>query len=207
MAGLTKRQKEIVDYITSYIEQFDYSPSFREIGTHFGFTSIGSVNNHIKVLKRKGILHSDSRSARSLTVTTTEKPETHEMVRLPLIGNLSAGVPIATFSQSKTLKIPRIYIKNVEASYLLQVKGDSLIEEAMLDGDIVIVEACGSACQDDTVIALINENDTLVKKYYPDLPYVRLESIHPQVNPIVLRDQHVKIQGIILGVIRMHTSI
>lgn len=203
MKGLTKRQQEILQFIKNYLAEKEYSPSFKEIGEYFGFSSLGSVYNHIKVLKRKGLLVSESATARSLLPASSTLNVQNNVASLPLVGFLSAGIPLDMFSNPKFIEIPRFFLDTEEKSYLVQVKGDSLIEEAMLDGDLVIVEARTEAQPGDLVVALVNEHDTLVKRYFPESPYIRLESQNPHVSPMILRESHLHIQGVVVGVLRM----
>lgn len=194
MAGLTKRQREIVDFIKSYAAQKRCSPSYRDIQDYFGFSSLGSVYNHIQTLKRKGIISETPKGARSLALQM-EAPA----ARLPLIGKLKGGFPIETFA--KPLSAPFPSPQNEEC-YLLVVEGDQLLEECLLQDDIVLVAPRSEFEDGEMVIALIEKQTTLVKKAFSDGPYIRFESTNPHVQPLILRADHVLIQGVILSVLR-----
>lgn len=194
MIGLTKRQREILDFIESYAAQKRCSPSYRDIQDFFGFSSIGTVFNHIQTLKRKGVLCESSKGARSLAI------QTEKMVpRLPLIGTLKGGFPIETFAQSIMVPFPSL---PEEAGYVLTIEGDHLIEECLLPEDLVLVSPRAAFEDGEMVIALIEKQTTLVKRAFYDPPYIRLESTNPHVNSLILREDHIEIQGIILSVMR-----
>lgn len=204
-SGLTKRQREILEFIKDFINQKNYSPSFKEIGDYFGFSSLGSVYSHIQTLKKKGMLHAESSSSRSLSILEKTCKTESGLIDLPLAGYLSAGMPIETLSQIKKFKVPKDWVINESQSYILQVKGDSLIEEAIFDGDLLIVEASIEADQGDTAIVMINNHDTLVKRLFQEPPYIRLESCNPQLSPIIVRENHIEIQGIVCGLLRNYS--
>lgn len=203
MKGLTKRQREIIDYIQEFINNNRYSPSYREIGHHFGFSSLGSVYKHINTLKKKGMLLSESKSSRSLAPSVAEPPSRiQDCYDIPFIGNISAGVPIQTFTQTHQIAIPRHFIHSPEKTYALQVKGNSLNEELIADGDVLLVEARQTAHAGETVVALINGHDTIIKKYYPEGSNIRLIGCHIHQDAILLRPEDITIQGILIGLWR-----
>jgi len=201
--GLTKRQREIVDYIHEFISNNRYSPSYREIGEHFGFTSLGSVYKHVNTLKRKGALLTQSKVSRSV-IPTTQEPQNSakDSVEIPFIGNIAAGTPIQTFSQTKLVVVPRSVVNNPEKTYALRAQGDSLHEEMIADGDLLLVEVRQQAHPGETVVALINGHDIIVKKYYPEGDYVHLLGAHAHHHPIILREEDIQIQGVLIGLVR-----
>lgn len=204
MKGLTKRQRDIVDFIEQFTNNNRYSPSYREICQNFGFTSLGSIYKHIQALKRKGILSSESKASRSVTLTLpSEKPEALYEIEIPFIGHIAAGMPIQTFPQRQQVIVPRSFIHNPEKTYALRAQGDSLNEEFIADGDLLIVEARGEAHQGETIIALINNHDTIIKRFYQEGTYVRLIGTFANHHPIILQQENVIIQGIVIGLIRM----
>lgn len=204
MKGLTKRQRELVDYIQEFIVHNRYSPSYREIGQHFGFSSLGSVYKHITTLKKKGVLFNESKVSRSLT--TAEEPisaPTGSETKVSLIGQIAAGIPIQTFPQIQQIQVPASYVHCPDKTYALRAHGDSLTEEMIADGDILLVEARQDAHPGETVIALINEHDIIVKKYYPEGDFVRLVSAHAHHHPILLHQEDVVIQAVVVSLIRL----
>lgn len=205
MKGLTQKQREILDFIQRFIRENGYSPSYREIMHHFSLASLGSVYKHIHTLKRKGVLNSDKQSSRSLHVLDsplTTKPSAE--VELAFIGNLSAGYPVELFREPQLLTIPAFLVPHPEHTYILQIQGEGLQEEAIFDGDLILLEARQEAQTGETILALINQHDTTIKRYYPEGQYIRLEGRHLNSHPHILRADHLKIQGVLVGLIRSY---
>jgi repressor LexA len=204
--GLTKKQREVVNFIQEFISSQNYSPSYREIMAHFGFRSLGSVYKHVSVLKRKGALAAEKNSARSIALTRPDQQlPLGRMVELPFLGYVAAGIPIETIPQAGTMSIPASLVVDLNKSYILQVRGDSLTDDQILDGDLIIVEARSSATHGETIVALINRNETIVKRFCTDGPFVRLEgSNNPTIQPIVVRQEDVRIQGVVRGLLRRY---
>lgn len=202
MKGLTKRQSELFDYIQEFIKSRRYSPSYREIMEHFQFSSLGTVYRHIKVLKRKGVLAGEKYGGRSINVAEVAKPmNKHGELELPFIGHISAGQPLETFPQSQKLAVPDFLVRAPESTYALRAKGNSLNEELIADGDILLVEARSEAFAGETIVGLINDDATIVKRYYPEGNYIRLEGGEAQ-KPIILKSDDLVIQGVITGMLR-----
>lgn len=204
MKGLTKRQREIIDFIEEFTKNNRYAPSYREIGQQFGFSSPGSVYKHIQALKGKGVLIGESKSSRSLALAAQpQQPTAPSEIEIPFIGHITAGMPIQTFPQRQQVSVPRSLLHNPEKTYALRVQGDSLNEELIADGDLLIVEARQEAHPGETIVALINTHDTIVKKFYPDGAYVRLIGVYSHHYPMTLRQEDVLIQGIVIGLLRL----
>lgn len=199
MEGLTKRQREIVDFIEAYIAEKRHNPSYRDIKHHFGFSSLGSVYNHIQSLKKKGLLPKDTRSCRSLALTVEPKING---IEIPLIGKLKGGMPIETFPQVSMVFLPPSMVPTAASCYLLRVVGSELEEESIKEGDLLLVQTKHVFQEGETVLAQVGGQTTFVKKAIRDFPYIRLESSNPQVQPLVLREDHVQIFGIIVALIR-----
>lgn len=203
MKGLTKKQREILDYINEFIASNRYSPSYREIGLHFGLNSLGSVYKHIYALKRKGAITHEKNTTRSILLPhNVNTPESTPGTLIPFIGHIAAGMPIHTFSQTEMISIPHSFSLVPEKTYALRVQGEALNEELIGDGDLIVVEARQHAYPGETVVALINGHDTIVKKYYPEGEYIRLLGAYTQHNPIILRQEDILIQGIVIGLLR-----
>lgn len=203
MKGLTQKQRDILGFIQSYIDKHRFSPSYREIMTHFSYSSPGSVYKHIQTLQRKGVLTNEKQCSRS--VLPTQSAPTQERrtdIQLPFIGYVSAGYPIEMFIQSQKLMVPSFLVANPENTYVLRVRGNSLNEECMADGDFLVIEARQSAQSGEMVIGLINQQDTIIKHYYAEGQYVRLEG-HTS-KPMILRTEHLVIQGIVVGLFRSY---
>lgn len=203
MKGLTKRQREIVDYIDQFINANRYSPSYREICRHFGFTSVASASKHILALKRKGALINESGASRSMALSE-QAPIQQDLqgVVIPFIGTISAGIPIQIFSQTQQVTVPKTLAHSPEKTYALRVQGHSLNEEMIADGDLLMIEARQNAYPGETVIALINGHDTIIKKYFPEGDSVRLLGTHSQHHPMILHHDDVQIQGVLIGLLR-----
>lgn len=205
MKGLTKRQRELIDYIQEFITNNRYSPSYREIGERFGFSSTGSVYNHVQALKKKGVLNLEPKSSRSILPLESDTPkESSQEIAIPFIGYITAGMPVKLFPKPKEFFVPQSLLVVPERTYALCMQGDFLTEEMITDGDILLVEVRQHASPGETVIALINNTDTIVKKYYPDGDRVRFLSTYTQHNPIILQQDDILIQGIVIGLIRRY---
>lgn len=201
MNGLTKRQREIVDFIDEFIGQNNYSPSYREIMNHFGFSSLGSVYKHIAVLKRKGVIKAQKNSARSISIE--EVDNSSHTVELPFLGYIAAGTPIQTFPQSETMLVPKHLVVKPEKSYVLQVRGDSMIDDQIADRDYIVVEARSFASPGETVVALVKRQETTLKRYFPDgADHIRLEPANRHFKPIVLHRSEIEIQGVLRALVR-----
>jgi len=205
MKGLTKRQHEITEYIEEFIASHHYSPSYREIMQHFGFSSVASVAKHIEVLKRKGILISDKGSSRSLSLAPKTKnlPTFSNEIKLPFIGYMSAGAPIEIFPQAQTITVPSFLVPNSEMTYVLRARDDSLQDELIADGDLLLIEARQEASSGETILALINQYDALIKKYYPEGHYVYLRSLIAEHPPLTFKNEEILIQGVLVGLLRL----
>ena len=203
MKGVTKRQSEILSFIQEFIQSRKHSPSYREIMQHFGFSSLGSVYNHINILKRKGLISADKQAKRSIALANAPRDEkTKNEIEIPFIGHISAGFPLETFSNSQTLAVPDFLVPYPDKTYILQAKGDSLQEEMIADGDLLLVEARQQASSGETVLAIINQHDSIIKKYYPEGDYIRLVGSNPHHQPFLLKHEDIFIQGVLIGLIR-----
>jgi repressor LexA len=199
---LTKRQKEILDFVSEFIEHNGYSPSMEEIADHFHFASLNAVFKHLAALESRGHLHRDSNRARSIQLS----PSTASGVKLlPLLGAIAAGRPIEAISSPESMPIPDYFLpRQGNQYYVLRVKGDSMIDEHIQDGDFVVVESRETANPGETVVALIDEENVTLKKYFPEGTQVRLQPANETLSPIVLDGKRVKIQGIIVSVLRKY---
>lgn len=203
MKGVTKRQREIIDFIEEFISLNRYSPSYREIGQRFGLSSLGTVYKHIQALKRKGLIDPSTHVSRALVPTNFHSEQKLEtQTEIPFIGSIAAGVPIQTFPQTQSISVPQALVHSPNKTYALRAQGDSLHEEMIADGDILLVEARQHAHPGETVVALINSYDIIVKKYYPQGTFIHLLGVHIQKHPIILRSEDIVVQGILVGLLR-----
>lgn len=195
MHPLTKRQKEVFDYLSGYIDDNGYAPSYREIADHFGFSSVASVTDHIQALKDKGALESEFNAARSIQLTPQFEELTFEV---PLLGSIAAGYPIEAIRTRETLSIPRDMTG--PNTFALKVHGDSMIDEGILDGDYVVVEKIANPRNGDVVVALIDNNNVTLKKFYKEKNRIRLQPANAKYGAIYATNP--TIQGKVKGVIR-----
>lgn len=205
MKGLTPKQQDILLFIQHFIQQHHFSPSYREIMDHFAFTSPGTVYKHLQTLKRKGAITAEKQSHRSITPVQQPQPiKVNTDVQLPLVGNLSIGYPLELFERPQLVAVPSSLAPIPDNTYLLQAHGDSLHDEWILDGDLILIEARQDIQPGEIILGLINQHDTVLKRYYPEGQYIRLESQHPQIRPLTVRIEHISIQGVMIGLFRMY---
>jgi len=196
MPELTKRQKQILDFITQFIQSYDYAPSYREIAEHFGLSSTATIHEHVKSLEDKGLLSSSHNVARSLEVTNYRFGRA---IELPLAGLITAGEPIEAIETPETIAVPRSLIRD-ENSYVLKVKGESMIEEGILDGDYVVVERKYYPQNGDVVVALLDNEYATLKKYFREKDRIRLQPANKTMKPIYAKNP--AIQGIVRAILR-----
>jgi repressor LexA len=198
---LTKRQKEILDFLSEFIDRNGYSPSMEEIAEHFHFASLNAVYKHLEALESRGHLHRDANRARSIQLAP---PENSGVKSLPLLGQIAAGQPIEAVSSPETLQIPEYFLPGRGQYYVLRVKGESMIDEHIQDGDFVVVESRQTANQGDTVVALVDNENVTLKKFFPEGSLVRLQPANEALAPIILEGTRVKIQGVVVSVMRKY---
>jgi repressor LexA len=200
---LTKRQKEILDYMGSFIEDRGYAPSFEEIADAFGYSSLATVHEHLSNLERKGYIRKAYNESRS--VELTEPQAGAPSVELPLLGAVAAGLPIEAVQDQETLTVPPDMVSRRRDNYVLRVEGNSMIEEQIRDGDYIVVQAQETAEDGQMVVALVGEEAATVKKLYREPGgRVRLQPANPTMEPILVDARDVRVQGVVVGVIRKY---
>lgn len=203
MKGATPKQQEILNFIQNYIKQYSYSPSYREIMAHFSLSSPGSVYKYVQTLKRKGLIAAENHCSRSIIPTQAmHLPTSNAEIQLPLIGNICVGQPIEMFIQSRPLGVPSFLAPYPEKTYLLRAQGNGLRDECISEGDLLLVEARSEAQMGEMIIGRINKYETIIKRYYPEGQYIRLEG--GVQDPLILKSEQLLIQGILVGVIRAY---
>src|SRR5215468_10784686 len=199
---LTRRQKEILDYLARHIERKGYAPTIDEIAQHFGLRSLATVHKHLTNLQEKGLLKREWNRSRALELVPTEVRV--QAVELPLLGRVAAGTPIEAIESKETIFVPEDMVGRRE-TYVLQVKGDSMIDEQIRDGDYVIVENRKTARDGEMVIALLGgENATLKKLYREGGGKVRLQPANARMKPIFVDQDDLRVQGVVIGVLRRY---
>lgn len=195
MVYLTKRQKEILNYITDFIREHDYAPSYREIARYFSLSSVATVAEHVEALKEKGLLTNDENMARSLQLTPRWDERTFS---IPLLGTIAAGEPIEAVRTSETIDIPADLAG--PNTFALKVRGDSMKDDGIFDGDYVIIEQTETPNNGDIVVSLINNQNVTLKRFFKEKDHIRLQPANKLFKP--LRLKKVMVQGRVKGVIR-----
>jgi repressor LexA len=199
---LTRRQKEILDFLDRHIARKGYAPTIEEIGEHFGLSSLATVHKHLSNLQAKGLVKRDWNRSRALELVPTRVAV--QAVELPLLGRVAAGSPIEAVTASETIFVPEDMVGRRD-TYVLQVKGDSMIDEQIRDGDFVIVENRKHARDGEMVIALVDGDSATLKKLYREgNGKVRLQPANERMAPIVLDQDRLRIQGVVIGVLRKY---
>ncbi len=196
--ALTKKQKEVLDYITEYVRENGYSPTQKEIQDYFGFKSLGSVQDYIKYLTNGGHLVNDSHSVRGLMPATVQQ-NTED---IPLLGSIAAGIPIEAIENTDTISVPTSMLGRGR-HYALRVKGQSMIEEGILDGDVAIIRHATQADNGQIVVAVI-DNETTLKKFFKKAKQIELHPANSTMKPIIVKDRECEIRGLLVGLIRTY---
>lgn len=199
--ALTKRQREIYDFICSFVSDHGYSPSLEEIGSHFNLSSVATVHKHVQHLVEKRFLRKAWNRSRS--VEPVEPPST-STIALPLLGSVAAGAPIEAIEVPETLEVPAELVARGGESYALRVRGDSMIEEQIRDGDFVIVESRSVARDGETVVALIRGEEATLKKFYRSGSEVRLQPANSAMEPIMVSAAELEVRGVVCGLLRRY---
>ena len=201
MQPLTKRQREILDYLQEFIQQHGYAPSLEEIGRRFSLSSLATVHKHLTNLEEKGFIRRSWNRSRSVELLSA--PAGHRALELPLLGYVAAGAPIEAVASAETIAVPEDFVGRRE-TYVLRVKGDSMIDEQIRDGDYVIVEDRKMAENGEMVIALIAGADVTLKKFYRENGHVRLQPANPSMHPLLVNASDVQVQGVVVAVMRKY---
>jgi repressor LexA len=200
---LTRRQKQILDFLESYIGANGYAPSFEEIAGHFTFHSLATVHEHLTNLERKGYIRRSHNESRAIEVVPT--PGQAGATELPLLGQVAAGEPIEAIAVRETIAVPNDLLPRRGSAYVLRVRGESMIDEHIEDGDYVVVHNRNTADNGQMVIALIQGTSATVKRLYRDAEgWIRLQPSNERMQPIRVHEDDVLIQGVVVGVIRKY---
>jgi repressor LexA len=200
--SVTRRQKEVLDFISSFVQRNGYSPSFEEIARGLELKSLATVHKHITNLQKKGLLQRAHNRSRSIDVLPA-RSKTRRSERLPLLGRIAAGQPVEASETHESLALADI-VGNREV-FVLQVRGDSMCDEHIVDGDYVLVEQSSTARQGEIVVALVRGSETTLKRYYIEGEQVRLQPSNTEMAPIYVPISQVAIQGRVLGVVRRYS--
>ncbi len=203
--ALTKRQRQVYDFIADFVARHAYSPSFEEIGDGLGLSSLATVHKHICNLEEKGLLKRDfnrSRSIDLLPVKGRAKPVAAASLELPLLGRIAAGRPLEQLETPGTISLADL--TRSRDVFVLQVSGDSMQDEHIVDGDYVLVEKLPSARDGEIVVALIGGSETTLKRLYREGEQIRLQPSNANMQPILVPAAQVQVQGRVIGVLRKY---
>lgn len=206
-ATLTKKQRHIFDYITEFIKTNRYSPSYQEIADYFRLSSKATVYEHVRTLEDKGYIKVADHKARAMEIMNVDEaefPHSLAAIELPLVGLITAGEPIEAIEEHETIGVPANLVRDPNA-FVLKVKGESMIEDGILDGDYVIAERNYYPKNGDVVIALLDNAYATLKKYYREKNRIRLQPANATMQPIYAKNP--VIQGIVRAVIRKYSTI
>ena len=201
MAGLTPAQEKVFHFVSGYIERCGYSPSYEEVRENLGFKSLNSVFKHIKQLEERGVLRTPwNNKKRALELV----PLHSAAAQIPFLGTVAAGIPIEAIEVSESIEVPESFLGNGN-NFALRVKGDSMIEDGIRDGDILIITKQARAESGQTVVALVRGEAT-VKKFYQESEEIELRPANAQMKPIRVPADDVEIVGIVMGLLRNYRT-
>ncbi len=198
---LYRRQKQILRFIKDYIDKYGYSPTLGEIADAMGVSSLATVHEHLQALINKGVIKKYDGAVRGIEVVEQGGTGAGRDIELPVLGFIAAGQPIMPYTDpGATVSVSPSLVSSKKKSYVLQVKGDSMIEDGILDGDYVIIEEQNFANDGDIVVALLENGLATLKRFFREPNRIRLEPANAAMSPIYATD--VQIQGKCVGVIR-----
>lgn len=198
---LYRRQKQILEFISQYIQKFGYSPTLQQIAEAIGVNSLATVHEHLQALAKKGLIRRYKGAVRGLEIISNAKNQSLAGLELPILGFIAAGQPIEPYTDpNASLMISPTLISGQKPAFVLQVKGESMIDEGILDGDYVVIEQQEEAKNGDIVVALLDNGLATLKRFFREATRIRLEPANAKMAPIFSRK--VKIQGKVVGVVR-----
>jgi repressor LexA len=207
--ALTRRQKQLYDFIANFVQTHGYSPSFEEIREGLGLNSLATVHKHVTNLEKKGLLHRDANRSRSIDLLAPRGKMKQAMAAaasaansLPLVGRIAAGRPVETFETPETISFSD-FTRSKDV-FVLQVTGESMQDEHIVDGDYILVERTQVARDGEIVVALVEGAETTLKRIYKEGDHVRLQPSNVTMAPIVMPATSVEIQGRVIGVLRKY---
>jgi repressor LexA len=198
---LTRRQKELWDYLEHYIATHGYAPTLEEIGQCFHLSSLATVHEHLTNLEQKGVIKRQWNLSRAIELVSQQKKAA--AVELPLLGKVAAGVPIEAVEANDTITVPEDFVRH-HNTFALQVKGDSMVGEGILEGDYIIVDERPTADNGETVVAVVDGEATVKKFYRERRGKVRLQPANPQMPPMMVKNKTLEIRGVVVAVMRKY---
>ncbi|MDH5543412.1 MAG: transcriptional repressor LexA [Nitrospinota bacterium] len=199
--SITKRQKEIIDFISSFMEENEYAPSIAEIQKKFSINSPATIHQHLKNMEENGLIRRSPNRHRSIEVIPAGHGGIQVGVKVPVLGSIAAGRPIESFPDTEMISLPEEMVADSD-TFVLKVKGDSMMEDHILDGDMVIVQRADTARPGDKVVALIDGSESTLKRFYPESNRIRLQPANREMEPMYFEPEQVQIQGKVIGILR-----
>ncbi len=196
----TRRQKAVLDAIQDLLAETGKTPTLQEIARRCGLSSVATVHRHVTLLQERGILKRRRSRRRSIELRAVARRA--PAVELPLYGAIAAGAPIEVLVEEERAALPRELVRRPEETFVLRVRGDSMREEQILDGDLIVVERRDHAENGDVVVALIEGREATLKTFYRERGRIRLQPANPAMEPILLAPEALRIQGIVTGLFR-----
>ncbi|SIR57278.1 repressor LexA [Peribacillus simplex] len=204
MTKLSKRQQDILDFIKEEVRQKGYPPSVREIGEAVGLASSSTVHGHLSRLESKGLIRRDPTKPRAIEIMNSEEASNipkANVVNVPLLGKVTAGMPITAIENiEEYFPLPESMVPHDDHVFMLEIMGESMIEAGIHDGDYVIVKQQSNANNGDIVVAMTEDDEATVKRFFKEPDYIRLQPENSNMEPIILRD--VSILGKVIGLYR-----
>lgn len=205
--AITKRQRQVYDFIADFVQRNNFNPSYQEIGDGLGLSSLATVHKHVTNLEKKGLLNRDHNRSRSIDLLPPKGRMKQAMsvntgMVLPLLGRIAAGQPIEAIERPETISLAD-FVRSKEV-FVLEVRGDSMQDEAILSGDYVLVEKTKIAHNGDIVVALVEGSDATLKRFYREGDKIRLQPSNARMKPIMVHAKDVDIQGRVIGVLRKY---
>jgi len=200
---LYKRQRQILDFINQYIQKNGFAPSLTEIANALGVSSLATVHEHLTAMAKKGVIKRFQGAVRGIEIVNPQASKFTSGVDLPVLGFIAAGSPIEPYTDpNASLAVPPGMLSGKKRSFVLQVKGSSMIEEGILDGDYVVIEEKENANNGDIVVAILENGFATLKRFFKEATRIRLEPANSQMSPIFAKN--VRIQGKVVGVVRKY---
>jgi repressor LexA len=200
---LTKRQREILDFLTEYTESNGYAPSFEEIASRFKYNSLATVHEHLSNLERKRYIRRSYNESRAIEILPSDVFA--RAVDLPLMGLVAAGAPIEAAAHGEHVAVPEGFLRSNGSHYVLRVRGNSMVDEQIRDGDFVVVHERQSADNGEMVIAMLHGNSATVKRMYRERDgRIRLQPANETMAPMYVHENDIAIQGVVVGVLRRY---
>lgn len=198
-----KRQSQILDFIKQHIQSTGSAPTLREIAEAIGVSSLATVHEHLEALEAKGLIKRKSGKVRTIDLTRAQEDYSSDGMQVPILGFIAAGAPIEPYTDpNATMDIPSPFVSGKKRVYVLQVRGESMIEEQIRDGDYVVIEQTDNANNGEIVVALLDNGMATLKRFFKEATRIRLEPANAKMSPIFVKN--VRIQGKVVGLIRKY---